>query len=89
MKEPYSIEDELDSTFALELETTADELDPFTDELEELTAEDELSPSVSVPLFPLSPSHAAKIRATATIPNNAIRRFCFISLLLAVNYQLS
>jgi len=41
MKEPYSIEDELDSTFALELETTADELDPFTDELEDLAVEDE------------------------------------------------
>jgi hypothetical protein len=92
MKEPYSIEDELDSTFALELETTTDELNPPTDELEDLTteeeficplleyipAEDELSPSVSVLLFPLSPSHAARIRATATIPNNAIRCFRFI-----------
>jgi len=128
MKEPYSIEDELDSTFALELKTTTDELDTLTDELEDLTTEDdsgteeldcdfaleletisdvldaptdeledltteeeficppledistedELSPSGSVLLFPLSLPHAAKIRATATIPRNAIHCFCFI-----------
>ncbi len=84
--------DELDCNFTLELETTIDELDPLTDELEDLTTEEEficslleensmeeeLSPSDSELLFPLSPSHAAKIRATATIPNNAIRCFCFI-----------
>jgi hypothetical protein len=95
--------DELDCTSALELEATTDELNTPIDELEELTAadeftcppleyipvEDELSPSVSVPLFPLSPSHAAKISATAAMPNNAIRCFCFIcSLLLAVNHWL-
>jgi len=84
--------DELDCSFALELETTTDELDTPTDELEKLTSEeeficslleensmeDELSSSDSELLFPLSLSHAAKIRATATMPNNTIRCFCFI-----------
>jgi hypothetical protein len=95
--------EELDCAFAPELETTTDELDPFTEELEELTAgdeftcppleyisaEDELSPSGSVPLFPLSPSHAAKISATTAMHNNATRCFCFICRLpLAVNHWL-
>jgi len=82
--------DELDCTFAPELDATTDELDLPIEELEELTTEDELSPSVSVPLFPLSPPHAAKISATVAMPNNATRCFCFIcSLLLAVNHWLS
>jgi hypothetical protein len=46
--------------------------------LEDISAEDELYPSVSVPLFPLSPPHAAKIRAIAAIANNVIRCSCFI-----------
>jgi len=95
--EEDSVTDELDSAFALELETTIDELEDLTTEeeftcppLEYIPAEDELSPSVSVPLFPLSPPHAAKISANAAMPNNAIRCFCFIcSLLLAVNHWLS
>ena len=102
--EEDSVTDELDCAFTPELDTTADELDTPADELEELTAEDEfscppleyipvedeLSPSVSVPLFPLSPSHAVKISATAAMPNNATRCFRFIcSLLLAVNHWLS
>ena len=84
--------DELDCNFTLELETTGDELDTPTDELEDLTTEDEficsllkdistedeLSSSDSKLLFPLSLSQAARIRATATTPNNAIRCFCFI-----------
>jgi hypothetical protein len=95
--------EELDCTFTLELETTSDELDTPIDELEDLTTEeeficslleefsmeDELSPSDSELLFPLSPSQAAKIRATATIPNSVIRCFCFICfLLLALNHRL-
>ena len=88
----------------LNWETTTDELDSQIDELEELTtedkftcslleyisAEDELFPSGSVPLLPLSPSHAVKISTTATMPNNTIRCFCFICRLpLAVNHLLS
>lgn len=102
--EEDSVTDELDCAFAPELDTTTDEPDSQIDELEELTAgdeftcppleyipvEDELSPSVSVPLFPLSPPHAAKISATASIPNNAIRCFCFICRLpLTLNIRLS
>ena len=95
--EEDSVTDELDRAFAPELEVTTDELDDLTtgDEficspLEYIPDEDELFPSVSVPLFPLSPSHAAKISATAAMPNNAIRCFCFIrSLLLALNIRLS
>ena len=96
--------EELDCVFALELDATTDELDTPADELEELTTEDEftcppleyipveeeLFPSISVLLFPLSPSHAVKISATAAMPNNATRCFRFIcSLLLAVNHWLS
>jgi len=67
--ENFSTEDEsgieeLDCTFTLELETTSE------------VVEEELSPSGSVLLFPLSPPHDAKIRATATIQNNVIRCFC-------------
>ncbi len=85
--------EELDCNFALELETTNDELDTPTDELEDLTTEEEyigslleensmeeeLSPSDSELLFPLSPPQATKIKVTAIIPNNAIRCFCFIA----------
>jgi len=85
--------EELDCNFALELETIYDELNIPTDELEYLTTEDEficslleensmedeLSSSDSKLLFPLSLSHAAKIRATATTPSNVIRCFCFIA----------
>jgi hypothetical protein len=86
--ENFSTEDEsaieeLDGSFALELETRSNELDTPIDELENLAVEEELSPSGSVLLFPLSPPHAAKIRTTDTIPRNAIHcfRFIFYSLL--------
>lgn len=70
--------EELDCTFALELETTGDELDPPTDELEDLTTEDELFPSDSELLFPLSLPQEEKIRVSTIVPSNAIRCFCFI-----------
>jgi len=69
--------EELEAPPTLELEITSDELDVPTDELEDLTTEEELPPSTSVPLFPLSPPHAVKIRAMATIPNNVTRCFIF------------
>ena len=95
--EEDSVTDELDSAFALELETTIDELEELTtgDEftcspLEYIPVEDELFPCGSVLLFPLSPSHAAKISAAAAMHNNATRCFCFICcLLLALNLRLS
>jgi hypothetical protein len=87
--------DELDGTFTLELETS-DELEDLTVEdelncplLEENSTEDELYPSDSELLFPLSPPQDMRIRAAATIPRNAIRCFCFIFLLLTLNHQLS
>jgi len=91
------VEEELDCAFTLELDTPIDELEDLTTgeefpcpPLEYIPAEDELFPSVSVLLFPLSPPHAAKISATAAMPNNATRCFCFIcSLLLALNIRLS
>jgi hypothetical protein len=91
------IEEELDCTFSLELDTPIEELEELTTEdeficslLEYIPVEDELPSSVSVPLFPLSPSHAAKISATAAMHNNATRCFCFICRLpLAVNHWLS
>jgi predicted nucleic acid-binding Zn-ribbon protein len=73
--------EELDCTFTLELETASDELNSLNDELEDVMTEDELLTSGSVPLFPLSPPHASKIRAAATIANNVIRCFRFICLL--------
>jgi len=94
--------DELDCTFTLELEATTDELDIPANELENLTtedeyncplleyvsAEDELSPSVSTLLFPPSPMHAAKISATATIPNKTIRCFILLPLHQALELRL-
>lgn len=80
--------EELDCDVALELKTASDELDTPTDELDckvslELeTTDDELSSSDTELLFPLSPSQATKINATATIPNKVIRCFRFISFLL-------
>jgi len=67
------------------LQATTEELEAASDELDETVsalmldslADEELVLSVSVLLFPLSPPHAAKIKATATIPNNAIRCFIF------------
>jgi len=86
--------DELENNSELELNAPIDELEDISPEdkitLEELDPdeipeleksspeEDELSPSVSELLFPLSLSHAPKIKATATIPRNAIHCFCFI-----------
>jgi len=82
---------------AVEEDSVTDELDDLTtgDEfpcspLEYISAEDELFPSVSVLLFPLSPPHAAKISANATMPNKTIRCFRFIYFLhLALNHRLS
>ncbi len=71
--------EELDCDVALELKTASDELE---------TTDDELSSSDTELLFPLSPSQATKINATATIPNKVIRCFRFISfLLLTLNYS--
>jgi len=70
--------EEFDGPFALELETRINELNSPTDEPENLAVEDEQFPSISVPLFPLSPPQAARIRVTITIPRNAICCFCFI-----------
>ena len=91
--------EELERTFTLELESANDELensaveDERSDEeldadsctlLEDPSAEDELSPSVPEPLFPLSPPQARKIRATAAMPGKTNRCFCFISLFLSL-----
>jgi len=99
--EDESRTEELDCNVALELKTTGDELEDFTTEeesgaeeldcnvtLELETTDDELSSSDTELLFPLSPSQATKINATATIPNKVIRCFRFISfLLLTLNYS--
>jgi len=83
-------DEELDPDEIPELEKSSLEEDVTCPPLEDISPEDELLPSVSELLFPLSPSHAARIRATATIPKNIIRCFCFICfLLLALNHRFS
>jgi len=72
--------DELEDMPTEELESPEEEFNCSL--LEENSIEDELSTSDTELLFPLSLSQAAKIKATATIPNNVVDFLYFICYLL-------